>query len=1384
MARRKSLKKMIACAVSVMMLAGGTSGITQTWAASNTKAAAESVLEDPEEAALVGASDETAAPQESVEVPAEPEVTVGEPEAEEEPADEIDETEADDGSGEDEWTETPDEEPSVDSEETGDEDGNGDGGEDVPAGEDDGQDDEEEPDDTGSESTWETPTESEQEDPGTDSGETPDDGEENGDDGEESTPDDTPSESETSPADSGDSGTDSGNESSEETPDDVTGDSTDSEADPVGGADSEAESIDEILSIAESVPEEIAGEGEKKGLELPAVAVGGDAKAEIQGYLDALSDYGIIVSGKFTMNADQDSNLAVTNYTSDKDGRKAGPQSAGGREIPYIVLSPGKTLNIPDGLPGTVSVRTHTSKDAQIVSGTENVRRVYEEYSGSLGKNELTALAGDTSKASSRINSAASSASGKITAAEDGGRCVVDTTGDAYGKDAFIVIRADDLVPYLTQNKLTVKKKAGQTIAFNITQGAETLKIGKYTVEADGTAVVSDSTPDSIRNTIARKIIWNVRQASDVQLVNTAGTFLIHKVEGGSGTAAATIVGDSGGTVAVLGNLTAKAAWHYVKTGRTPTATLAVKKVSANPAVSVPDSTFTFTLTAVEGAPMPKSEETMNGPDGFATFEPIKFDASSAGAEYIYRIDETGSDSKNWSISDKPVYAKVTIAESGKAVVTYHDDEACKTEGEKVKEVVNTYTLPATLEAYKTLVIQEGAELGTIPDFTLKLTPKTAGRAGDADTKKITLVQEEGSEESELKGSVKFKTLRFSEAGTYEYEISEVDESKQHPNYTYDRSTILMTIKVAEEGGKLKATASLTRKNGSETTRTGSIRFTNYCGSVKPANVSFGVKKTLTVKKGFELKEDSIPDFSFNLVPKNGANGDSSQTIKVSGGNGEASFDKLTFREEGTFVYEISESDESSSHAGFAYDKSVYTATVKVKRSGNEYKATVTYQKDSGEEHNGSTALRFTFGNQYAPEPIYPTFNIVKEITGEPEKEDTFSFTLKRGDETRGTAEIIGDGTAEIKSSATIPQPGTYKYTISEAAGSAECLYDSSVYNATVTVTDNNGILEAKVAYAKQGSDSAYTEAVFVNQYLTTGSFRFYKVRYDNQNQGVKDARYAIYRITAEDRQSDAYKAAAKELASGVVDFNKLTKVTTYVSESNGKVVFDDLKAETFYVIREEEAPKGYQISKNPIVIHTSFTNGEFGVELTSSGANTAGKDPASGLYKWYEHRVKVVISKKKTNGELLAGAKLRLIDTTTNQAVEAWTSKSSSGHEIVVKLQTGRKYTITETSAPKGYEKAADVTFTVEDHPCTSSDYYQYVSVIDKATGSGGSGGSGSGGSGSGSGTESGASGSTTRTDASKTGDSSPIAQWLIILIVAAAAVAAVLLIGRKKKR
>lgn len=74
----------------------------------------------------------------------------------------------------------------------------------------------------------------------------------------------------------------------------------------------------------------------------------------------------------------------------------------------------------------------------------------------------------------------------------------------------------------------------------------------------------------------------------------------------------------------------------------------------------------------------------------------------------------------------------------------------------------------------------------------------------------------------------------------------------------------------------------------------------------------------------------------------------------------------------------------------------------------------------------------------------------------------------------------------------------------------------------------------------------------------------------------------------------------------------------------------------------------------------------------------------------------KVKIEKVDEKGKYISGAELQIVDKAGN-VVEKWKTKKEA-YEINKKLKAGETYTLQEITAPSGYEKIKDITFTVSE--------------------------------------------------------------------------------------
>ena len=164
-------------------------------------------------------------------------------------------------------------------------------------------------------------------------------------------------------------------------------------------------------------------------------------------------------------------------------------------------------------------------------------------------------------------------------------------------------------------------------------------------------------------------------------------------------------------------------------------------------------------------------------------------------------------------------------------------------------------------------------------------------------------------------GNVVFGDLTFDQTGTYNYTISERNDSLG--GITYDGTIYTVQIDVTDAGGYLEAAVQYFEGN----TKTELPEFENeYTAS--PTGVSLGASKILT---GRDLKDG---EFAFVLKDADGNTVDET----VNDANGSVKFDEITYDQVGTYRYTVSEvkGDDTT----ITYDETVYDVTVEVTDNG------------------------------------------------------------------------------------------------------------------------------------------------------------------------------------------------------------------------------------------------------------------------------------------------------------------------------------------------------------------------------------------------------------------------------------------------------------------
>ncbi|KXT79842.1 hypothetical protein STRDD11_02153 [Streptococcus sp. DD11] len=222
--------------------------------------------------------------------------------------------------------------------------------------------------------------------------------------------------------------------------------------------------------------------------------------------------------------------------------------------------------------------------------------------------------------------------------------------------------------------------------------------------------------------------------------------------------------------------------------------------------------------------------------------------------------------------------------------------------------------------------------------------------------------------------------------------------------------------------------------------------------ATRPDEVIFKVQKELT---GRTLADG---EFTFDLINKDD-NDKVVQTVTNQGGS--VTFKKVRFKQEGTFNYAIRE--RASNLPGVTDDANPeINITVKAESVNGVRTATASYDRES-------------FVNTYQAEPASAAITAKKELTGKALEAEKYTFKLTEVGGNNQELQATNDANGDIKFlGINYDKEGTYTYKLTEVAGSeAGVAYDSTEHTVTVTVTDNNGKLEAAIT----GNNPTFTNS-------------------------------------------------------------------------------------------------------------------------------------------------------------------------------------------------------------------------------------------------------------------------------------------------------------------
>lgn len=433
----------------------------------------------------------------------------------------------------------------------------------------------------------------------------------------------------------------------------------------------------------------------------------------------------------------------------------------------------------------------------------------------------------------------------------------------------------------------------------------------------------------------------------------------------------------------------------------------------------------------------------------------------------------------------------VTVADNGRGQLV----AAATTVGSS--SWINTYEVggdePVILSGAENLMVTkviDGRDWQEGDSFTFTLTADGSNPEGvtlpeNADGLTIT---------NETEGhKAAFGDITFTQPGNYKFYVNEQvpAEGEGLGGMTYDSAQRVIEVSVVDNGdGTMEVAATVT-------TPAAGLTFTNTYSNNGEATLPG--ESNLSVTKQLDGREWVDGDsFTFTLEANDGTTASAIKNgkivmpageLSVSGSteNHTAAFGNITFTEEGTYSFKITEVPDNA--PGMHYDSHARVVVVNVVDNGEgQLVATL-----SNEESTGSS----TFVNTYEPSFVVVGDNeadiqVTKKVTGAAApSEFEFKLELTSGNAdsienwptdgiTKSTQDLTGKQDSQIVDfgDITFTKADTYTFTVAEITTTTDGNwdYDNEAKTITVTVTDNNGQLEATVEGNNPTITNAYTE--------------------------------------------------------------------------------------------------------------------------------------------------------------------------------------------------------------------------------------------------------------------------------------------------------------------
>ena len=589
-----------------------------------------------------------------------------------------------------------------------------------------------------------------------------------------------------------------------------------------------------------------------------------------------------------------------------------------------------------------------------------------------------------------------------------------------------------------------------------------------------------------------------------------------------------------------------------------------------------------------------------NGENGQISFNEITY---TTPGTYYYKISEVSGSDVNIRYDASVYKVVVTVDENMTATVAYYKDG----------NLVNS----DTGAAFSNTSIVREVKASLQGNKTLNGQPSTATYnyqivevADENGTAKDNAQSWEVTNNTTENAAIEFPEFTYNAAGDYYYKVTEVNANAD--GMEYDPSVYIAHVSVAAQNdGSLTASvtyrkyADADQMNPESAANADKITFAN---KTLKAQVTFTGNKTVN---GSEAKDK----FSFKVVEKD-KDGNVVNTISDNitnktgeGENGAIQFPTINYTKSGTHYYEISENSQTGNSVH--YDKTTYTAVVKVTKTADGLVASTKYYKDynySDKSKNKEIKGTLDFANKMQTSiRLHGT----KMLDNEKAEKDAFTFDIIQVDE-NGTA-VANGYTEDVKNGANgaieskdIPftAPGTYYYKVTEKAGNKENIaYDNSYYTAVVTVEKNGLNLSASVQYyknvdGKDVSGKTATDVAFQNTTKKTS------IQFNGQKTLLGKDQSTGEALTLQDDEFSFDIAEADSTGTVKED----ASITTVKNKADGSITFPTYEynatGDYYYRISEQQSSNpaiaGMDYDESIYLVHVKVANNETGDAFTA----------------------------------------------------------------------------------------------------------------------------------------------------------------------------------------